>query len=75
MLNPRLFFDVLFEPKLQVGDIVRLKSTTMSNFDGDYRINSLHHKGVISDVVGDQAITTVGTVFGRSFQKVIEEVL
>lgn len=59
-----LTFDMLFEPRLTVGQKILLDSSTGSNFNGEYKVVSLHHKGMISDAVCGPAITTVGLFYG-----------
>lgn len=59
-------FDMLFEPNLIAGQKVELKSTrNVDNINGTYKINSIHHQGVISEAVCGNAITSVGLVSGQ----------
>lgn len=64
-------FDMIFEPKLNVGRLVKLDSTTAfnsgsanpdssinSSFNGEYLISAVKHRGMISDAVCGSAITT-----------------
>lgn len=51
-------FDMLFEPALNVGYKVRLESITGVNFNGEYKITSVKHRGMISDAVCGSVITT-----------------
>lgn len=53
-------FDMLFEPKLIIGQQVTLRSGTDSNFNGVYKVISLKHRGMISEAVCGDAITSVG---------------
>lgn len=55
-------FDMLFQPKLAIGQLVTLQSTTTddANVNGDYKVISLKHRGMISDAVCGDAITSVG---------------
>lgn len=55
-------FDMLFEPKLIIGQKVILQSTTTddSNVNGSYKVISLKHRGMISKAVCGDAITSVG---------------
>lgn len=54
-------FDMLFEPKLIVGQQVVLDSLTAdSNINGTYKVISLKHRGIISEAVAGDAITSVG---------------
>lgn len=53
-------FEMLFEPKLIIGQQVTLDSITAdSNINGNYKIVALKHRGMISDAVCGDAITTV----------------
>lgn len=55
-------FDMLFEPRLIIGQQVRLESTTTDdrNVNGSYKVISLKHRGIISEAVAGDAITSVG---------------
>jgi hypothetical protein len=53
-------FDMIFEPKLQIGQKVSLKSVTEKYLNGDYKVISLHHRGLISEATCGEAVTTVG---------------
>lgn len=56
-----IYFNMLFEPRLLVGQQVTLQSVTAdSNINGNYKIVSLKHRGMISDAVCGDAITNVG---------------
>lgn len=53
-------FEMLFEPKLLVGQQVTLDSLTADKeINGDYKVVGLKHRGMISDSVCGEAITTV----------------
>ena len=58
-------FDMIFEPRLAVGNIVQLNSRAMvnlsknSNFNGQYLVIGISHNGVISDAVSGKCKTTV----------------
>lgn len=51
-------FDMIFEPSLSVGGSVYLKSVTEANFNGFYKITAVKHRGMISQTVCGEAITT-----------------
>lgn len=55
-------FDMLLEPKLVVGQMVTLDSSTTDdkNVNGEYKVISLKHRGMISEAVCGDAITSVG---------------
>lgn len=64
-------FDMLFEPRLLIGQKITLTSFTDSNFNGDYKIISLKHRGTISDAVCGDAITSVGLMPGTEALKIV----
>lgn len=66
-----LSFDMLFEPRILVCQKIELKSITESNFNGFYRVNSVKHKGIISDAIAGQAITTLGMWYGPNTLKTV----
>jgi len=55
----KLNFDILFEPRLQLGQKVTLNSFTAEKFNGDYKVFGLRHRGMISESVCGEAITSV----------------
>lgn len=63
-----LNFDMLFEPRLIVGQKIQLDSLEGSlkgaNFNGFYKIISLKHRGMISAAICGDAITSVGMFYG-----------
>ncbi len=64
--------EMIFEPRLVIGQSVELRSKTEKNFNGEYKVMSLHHRGTISDAVARDATTTVGLWFGTQILRVIE---
>lgn len=68
-----LHFDMLFEPRLVIGQILNLESQTETVLNGQYRVVSLHHTAMISPSVSGDAITSVGMLSpqkGKSLQVV-----
>lgn len=51
-------FDMIFEPKLNAGHKVTLANITEKNFNGDYKITGVKHRGMISAAVCGSVITT-----------------
>lgn len=51
-------FDMLFEPGLNAGHKIRLESISESNFNGDYIVTAVKHRGMISEAVCGAMITT-----------------
>lgn len=66
-----LKFDIIFEPRLLIGQKVRLESITATNFNTEYRVCSMHHRGMISDSVCGTAITSVGLWYGTKRLEVV----
>lgn len=55
-----LTFDILFEPRILIGQLITLDSITGDNFNGDYRVISVKHRGMISEAVCGNAVTSLG---------------
>lgn len=51
-------FDMLFEPQLNVGHKIYLDSITEKNFNGEYKVTAIKHRGVISEAVSGAMVTT-----------------
>lgn len=58
--NTFLTFDMVFEPRLFIGQRIRLGSQTNKNFNGYYKVLSVHHRGRISEGAGGSITTNVG---------------
>lgn len=61
----QIVFDMLFEPRLKLAQKVALQSSNQeedfqANFNGEWKVVSLKHRGMISDAVCGEAITSVG---------------
>lgn len=60
--NSQFTFNTLFEPQLEIGRLVQVQSSSSSFINrngGFYKINFIHHQGVISDAVCGDATTTL----------------
>lgn len=66
-----LRFDMVFEPRLIIGQRIFLKSKTARSFNGFYKVQEIHHKGTISAAVCRQAITSVTLSFGTQALEVV----
>lgn len=67
----QLFFDVIFDPSVQVGQQVLLLSQTASaKYLGQYMINTVQHKGIISENRGGELTTTIGAFYVGAFANV-----
>jgi hypothetical protein len=66
-----LNFDMIFEPRLMVGQKIRLESSTDKNFRNDWKVISLKHRGMISESVCGEVITSVGLYTGTQLLTVV----
>lgn len=56
-----LNFDILFEPRLVMQQNIKLTTTTgYEKYNGNYKVISIKHRGMISESVSGQAITSLG---------------
>ena len=63
--DSQIEFDMLFEPRLTIGQYVKLDSVFNSILNGIYKVMGLHHRGTISPrVAGEPARTTVSLWLG-----------
>ena len=65
-----LSINMIFEPRLLIGQVIEIQSSIAPQFDGQYKIYGLKHSGTISDSIAGQCTTTVqmqvgSQVFGR----------
>lgn len=51
-------FDMIFEPGLTVAQKIFLSSSTGAPFNGDYKVTAVKHRGMISEAVCGEVITT-----------------
>ncbi len=65
-----LNFDMIFEPRLLIGQKVLLQSDTLKNFNGEYKVVSIKHRGMISSSVAGNAVTSVGLWHGPPFRTI-----
>lgn len=66
-------FDMLFEPNLNPGRKVRLESITEENFNYDYKVTGIKHRGMISDAVCGSLITSGEFFFSKLLNPVNPE--
>lgn len=68
-----LNFSMIFEPRLRICQKVKLESSTGKNYNGEYRVISLQHKGMISPSVCGDLTTSVGVAYGLEQLKKVSE--
>lgn len=66
-----IYVDLLFEPRVVMAQKLTLKSKTMNNFNTEYRVVSIKHRGVISESVCGDAVTTLGLFSGSKALTVV----
>lgn len=59
-----LRFEILFEPKVFVGQRIRIESESAKNYNTFYKVFSVQHKGTISSAVCGDAVTTIEVFYG-----------
>lgn len=55
-----ILLELLFEPRVAVGTLVQVQSTTAAAYNGPHEVSSVHHKGIISAAVAGEATTSLG---------------
>lgn len=60
-----VYVNIIFEPKVKLNQLVQIQSVTDKTFNDTYRVMSIHHKGVISEVVSGEATTELGLTIGK----------
>ena len=50
---------MIFEPRIAVGQLITISSSVAPQFNGTFRIFSIHHEGDINDASTGQLITTI----------------
>lgn len=51
--------EMLFEPGIQVAQLVQLESQTATRFNGQHKVVGIKHRGTISEAVSGNAVTTL----------------
>lgn len=62
--NQFINFDMLFEPGLRIGQLINLQSQSADQFNGTHKIIMIRHRGIISDAVCGNVITSLGLLPG-----------
>lgn len=63
-------FDMIFEPRLVIGQGVDLASSSEKNYNGTYKVVGLSHSGVISGSQAGECTTAVSLLAGNAFRVV-----
>ena len=62
--NTNVEVDLIFEPKMVVGQLVEIDSTTASIFNGQFKVIGIKHTGTISGAIAGEAKTTLNLFIG-----------
>lgn len=54
-----LWLTSLFEPSINVGQLVNVESSVQANYNGTYSVRGIRHHGIISEAVAGKLITTL----------------
>ncbi len=61
-----LDFELMFEPRLTVGQILQVESSINSKYNGPYKVMGFSHRGTISPAVDRERRTSVSLFFGSA---------
>lgn len=59
-----LELDMIFAPEIAVGQLVEIDSMTNKEYNGQFKVCGINHKGTISGAVCGEAVTTVSLFVG-----------
>lgn len=62
--NTSLSINMIFEPRIVIGQIVEIQSSIAPQFDGQYKVIGLSHRGIISDAVAGNCTTNLELFVG-----------
>lgn len=60
--NSQMKIEMIFEPRIQIGQGIMLESLGDQNFNSFYKVVAISHRGTISETVGGTATTTATLV-------------
>jgi hypothetical protein len=67
-----LDFEMIFEPRLTLYQLVRLESSTQPIYNRNWKVMAIQHRGTISPRVGGDALTKVQLFFNDTIFKEIQ---
>ena len=66
-----LTFEMIFEPRLQIGQFVEIDSITETIYNGTYQVVGIEHSGMISDAQSGQCKTKVSLNYVRELPVIV----
>lgn len=68
----KLEVEMLFEPRLTVGQVVQLQSDSLPVYNGTYKVAGFTHRGVISPAQAGPCTSTVSLFFGDQEFRIVQ---
>lgn len=62
--NTYIQVDIIFEPRIQIGQIVEVVSKIDPRFNGQWKVQGIKHSGTISGAIGGDCKTTLQLFYG-----------
>jgi len=53
----RVTIETIFEPRVNVGEFIEVQSNVAKQFNGQYKVAAVQHKGMLSDTIAGNAIS------------------
>lgn len=63
-----LVVETIFEPRIKVGQIIKLQSEIDPRFVGQFKVMGIKHSGMISGAIGGDRKTTLQLFYGQTWQ-------
>lgn len=51
----RITIETIFEPRINIGEFIEVQSSVAKQFNGQYKVAAVQHKGILSDTVAGDA--------------------
>lgn len=64
-------FDMIFEPRIAMAQIIELQSETEKIFNGQFKVIGIRHSGTISESVGGRVITNLKLWYGSQILRIV----
>jgi len=65
-LQNKLFCETIFEPRLQLNQLLTIKSKVQTAYNGEFKVIGLKHSGSISPVISGECKTQIELLIGQS---------
>lgn len=71
--NQFLMLEMLFEPRIKVGQAIELLSDSIPWFNQVYKVQAVEHRGIISPVQSGQAVTKLTLSLGETIFDMVQK--